>query len=159
LGITDHEIYRRGVADVQRDYDDFLKRCHEEDRQFIKNRLLAANRRGLSKDVKDRMLGKGHDTPQTKGDVSPDINPGVISTDMSRFEAARARHKAAKRKGKDDLVEEEYQGNAGYITLSERAKRFHNISDPDWNALTEKEKLGYIFKLPPGKLQSERRDK
>jgi len=52
---------------------------------------------------------------------------------------------------KDDLVEEEYQGNASNITLSERAKKFHNISDDDWVALTEEEKQDYIDKLPPEK--------
>ena len=51
----------------------------------------------------------------------------------------------------DDLVEEEYQGNASNTTLSERAKKFHNISDDDWLALTEEEKTGYIGKLPPEK--------
>jgi hypothetical protein len=53
--------------------------------------------------------------------------------------------------GKDDLVEEEYQGNASNITESERAKKFHNISDDDWLALTDEEKTGYIGKLPPVK--------
>lgn len=52
---------------------------------------------------------------------------------------------------KDDLVEEEYQGNASNITESERAKKFHNISDDDWLALTDEEKRGYIGKLPPVK--------
>lgn len=51
----------------------------------------------------------------------------------------------------DDLVEEEYQGNASSITLSERAKKFFNISDDDWLALTDEEKTGYIGKLPPVK--------
>lgn len=51
----------------------------------------------------------------------------------------------------DDLVEEEYQGNASNITESERAKKFHNISDDDWLALTDEEKRGYIGKLPPVK--------
>lgn len=55
---------------------------------------------------------------------------------------------------KDDLVEEEYQGNAGYMTLSERAKMHFSISDDDWLALTENEKLGYIFKLPVQKPQT-----
>lgn len=52
---------------------------------------------------------------------------------------------------KDDLVEEEYQGNTAHMTLSERAKRFHSISDDDWAALTETEKEDYINKLPPEK--------
>lgn len=53
---------------------------------------------------------------------------------------------------RDDLVEEEYQGNAGYITLSKRARLFHSISLVEWNALTETEKLKRIFELPPEKL-------
>ena len=53
--------------------------------------------------------------------------------------------------GLDDLVEEEYQGNAAWITLSTRAKKFFSISDEDWAGLTEEEKLGYIAKLPPEK--------
>ena len=57
---------------------------------------------------------------------------------------------------KDDLVEEEYQGNAGMpMTLSKRAKMFHSISDPDWDALTEAEKEGYISSLPPEKPHGE----
>jgi len=49
----------------------------------------------------------------------------------------------------DDLVEEEYQGNVTPITESERAKRYFNISDEDWDALTEGEKEDYISRLPP----------
>jgi len=52
---------------------------------------------------------------------------------------------------KDDLVEEEYQGNLTNMTASERAKRFHNINDDEWLALTEAEKEDYIGKLPPEK--------
>ena len=48
-------------------------------------------------------------------------------------------------------MEEEYQGNASTTTLSDRAKKFHSISDDDWLALTEEEKQGYIGKLPPEK--------
>jgi len=48
----------------------------------------------------------------------------------------------------DDLVEEEYQGNRE-LTLSQRAKMFHSISDEEWEALTDEEKQGYIDKLPP----------
>ena len=52
-------------------------------------------------------------------------------------------------KGKDDLVEEEYQGNATPRTEAERAKAHFNISEEEWEALTEEEKQEYIDKLPP----------
>ena len=52
----------------------------------------------------------------------------------------------------DDLVEEEYQGNSSNTTLSERAKKFFNLSDDQWNELTEDEKKDYISKLPPEKV-------
>jgi len=55
----------------------------------------------------------------------------------------------------DDLVEEEYQGNLTPITESERAKRYFNISDEDWDALTEREKESYIGRLPPKKMGPE----
>ena len=51
----------------------------------------------------------------------------------------------------DNLVEEEYQGNATNETLSQRAKMFFSISDDEWLALSEEEKNGYIGKLPPAK--------
>ena len=52
----------------------------------------------------------------------------------------------------DDLVEEEYQGNATNTTLSERAKKFFNLSDEQWNELTEAEKEDRISRLPPEKV-------
>lgn len=51
----------------------------------------------------------------------------------------------------DDLVEEEYQGNATYETLSERAKMHFSVSDEEWDALSEEEKDDYISRLPPEK--------
>jgi len=51
----------------------------------------------------------------------------------------------------DDLVEEEYQGNATYETLSERAQMYFNISPDEWTRLSEEEKDDYISRLPPEK--------
>jgi len=54
-------------------------------------------------------------------------------------------------RGLDNLVEEEFQGQAGSMTEAERARRFHSISLEEWNALSEKEKNEYIANLPPKK--------
>lgn len=51
----------------------------------------------------------------------------------------------------DNLVEEEYQGNVTYITLSERAQKYFSISKKEWDGLSEEEKDGYIGRLPPEK--------
>jgi hypothetical protein len=51
----------------------------------------------------------------------------------------------------DHIVEEEHEGNLTNVTLSERAKRYFNISEDDWLALTETEKEDYISRLPPEK--------
>lgn len=54
----------------------------------------------------------------------------------------------------DDLVEEEYQGNAENITESMRARAFFTIGDKEWDALSEEEKLDYISRLPPKKVRA-----
>lgn len=53
--------------------------------------------------------------------------------------------------GLDDLVEEEQQGNAELETEAERAKKFFNISEDDWLALSDEDKEDYISRLPPKK--------
>ena len=54
----------------------------------------------------------------------------------------------------DDLVEEEYQGNAANITDAERAKMHFTISDDVWDGLSEDEKNDYISRLPPKKTRA-----
>jgi hypothetical protein len=56
--------------------------------------------------------------------------------------------------GTDDLVEEEYQGNAESITESQRAMLFFNIPQDMWDALSEMEKEDYIGRLPPKKTRA-----
>ena len=56
--------------------------------------------------------------------------------------------------GLDDLVEEEYQGNASNETLSERARRFHSISVEEWDLLSDEEKTKYIESLPVEKTRA-----
>jgi len=51
----------------------------------------------------------------------------------------------------DDLVEEEYQGNVEFITLSRRAQMYFTISEKEWDGLSEEEKNDYISRLPPEK--------
>lgn len=55
---------------------------------------------------------------------------------------------------KDDLVEEEFQGNAESITESQRAMLFFNIPQDTWDALSEMEKEDYIGRLPPKKTRA-----
>lgn len=80
--------------------------------------------------------------------------------DMRGFEDEIRAYRAAKvlkittAATSDHLVEEEYQGNVpavGSGSESERAKMFFNMSDEEWEALTDEEKKGYIAKLPPKK--------
>jgi hypothetical protein len=54
----------------------------------------------------------------------------------------------------DDLVEEEYQGNAENMTESTRAQMHFTISKEDWEALSEDEKNDYISRLPPKKTRA-----
>ena len=51
----------------------------------------------------------------------------------------------------DNLVEEEYQGNATYETRSEKARQHFSISAEEWILLSEEEKDDYISRLPPEK--------
>ena len=86
--------------------------------------------------------------------TSKQLAPTVVKYDVAAERGFDTSHFKFGR-GRDDLVEEEYQGNAGFKTLSERAKMFHSISDDDWDALTEEEKLDYIARLPPEKPHGE----
>lgn len=58
------------------------------------------------------------------------------------------------KKAKDDLVSEEYQGNASVETLSYRARMYFAISDAEWALLSEEEKDGYKRRLPGQKTRS-----
>ena len=51
----------------------------------------------------------------------------------------------------DDLVEEEYQGNAAPMTKSKRAQMHFSIPEEIWEGLSEEEKDDYISRLPPEK--------
>jgi hypothetical protein len=51
----------------------------------------------------------------------------------------------------DDLVEEEYQGNAELESEAERAMKFFNINEEVWTALSDEDKEDYISRLPPKK--------
>ena len=54
---------------------------------------------------------------------------------------------------KDDLVEEEYQGNVT-MTKSKRAQMFFSIPEDEWAGLSEEEKDDYIRRLPPEKTKA-----
>jgi len=86
LRLGDVDLYKSGVKSAKDEYEAFRERYQEQNRQFIKNELLAANRRGLSRDVMRRMYG------DYEGDPLISERYGNLSFPITPSEAARMYH-------------------------------------------------------------------